>query len=53
MHKVMYREKEGDIVSTRLQKRHIYDFTRYVEKIENEAEDIIDRLNIYIIKGET
>lgn len=65
MHKVMYWEKEGDIVSTRLQKRifrkeglrlsqkrHIYDFTRYVEKIGNEAEDVIDRLNIYIIKRE-
>jgi len=66
MHKVMFWEKEGDIVSTRLQKRifrkeglrlsqkrHIYDFTRYIEKIGNEAEDVIDRLNIYIIKRDS
>ena len=63
MHKVIFWETEGDIVSTRLQKRifrneslrlshkrHIRDFARFIEKIGDEAEDVIDRLSIYIIK---
>ncbi|MBW2544840.1 MAG: DUF47 family protein [Deltaproteobacteria bacterium] len=63
MHKVIFWETEGDIVSTRLQKRifrneslrlshkrHIRDFAKFIEKIGDEAEDVIDRLSIYIIK---
>ena len=63
MHKVIFWETEGDIVSTRLQKRifrdeslrlshkrHLCDFARFIEKIGDEAEDVIDRLSIYIIK---
>ncbi|MBN2539576.1 MAG: DUF47 family protein [Deltaproteobacteria bacterium] len=63
MHKVIFWETEGDIVSTRLQKRifrneslrlshkrHIRDFVRFIEKIGDEAEDVIDRFSIYIIK---
>lgn len=63
MHKVVFWETEGDIVSTRLQKRifrneslrlshkrHLRDFARFIEKIGDEAEDVIDRLSIYIIK---
>ncbi|MEA3486828.1 MAG: DUF47 family protein [Thermodesulfobacteriota bacterium] len=65
MHKVIFWETEGDIVSTRLQKRifrneslrlshkrHLRDFVRFIEKIGDEAEDVIDRLSIYIIKRE-
>ncbi len=65
MHKVIFWETEGDIVSTRLQKRifrnenlrlshkrHLRDFARFIEKIGDEAEDVIDRLSIYIIKRE-
>lgn len=63
MDKVIYWEKKSDAVSTRLQraifrredlrlshKRHIRDFVRFMEKIADEAEDVIDRLSIYIIK---
>ncbi len=63
MDKVIYWEKKSDVVSTRLQraifrheelrlshKRHIRDFVRSMEKIADEAEDVIDRLSIYIIK---
>jgi len=63
MHKVIYWESESDKVSTELQrkifgredlrlshKRHLRDFARYLEKIADEAEDVADRLNIYVIK---
>ena len=63
MDKVIYWEKKSDVVSTRLQravfrhedlrlshKRHIREFVRSMEKIADEAEDVIDRLSIYIIK---
>nr|HOO90581.1 DUF47 family protein [Syntrophales bacterium] len=63
MDKVIYWEKKSDVVSTRLQraiferedlrlshKRHIRDFVRFMEKIADEAEDVIDRLSIYIVK---
>ncbi|MBN2568422.1 MAG: DUF47 family protein [Deltaproteobacteria bacterium] len=63
LHKVVHWEKESDKVSTNLQrkifrredirlshKRHLRDFTRYLEKISDEAEDAADRLNIYVIK---
>jgi len=63
MDKVIYWEKKSDVVSTCLQravfrheglrlshKRHIRDFVRSMEKIADEAEDVIDRLSIYIIK---
>lgn len=63
MDKVTYWEKKSDVVSTRLQraifrhkdlrlshKRHIRDFVRFMERIADEAEDVIDRLSIYIIK---
>ncbi len=63
MHKVIYWETESDKVSTNLQrkifrredlrlshKRHLRDFARYLEKIADEAEDVADRLNIYVIK---
>ncbi|MEA1970046.1 MAG: hypothetical protein U9N37_00300 [Thermodesulfobacteriota bacterium] len=63
MDKVIYWEKKSDVVSTRLQKRifrnerlrlshkrHLRDFARFIEKIGDEAEDVIDRLSIYIIK---
>ena len=63
MDKVIYWEKKSDVVSTRLQravfrhedlrlshKRHLRDFIRSMEKIADEAEDVIDRLSIYIIK---
>ncbi|HOO90579.1 MAG TPA: DUF47 family protein [Syntrophales bacterium] len=62
-HKVIFWESEGDMVSTRLQKRifrnenlrlsqkrHIRDFARFIEKIGDEAEDVIDRFSIYIVK---
>ena len=63
MDKVTYWERKSDVVSTRIQravfrredlrlshKRHIRDFVRFMEKIADEAEDVIDRLSIYIIK---
>lgn len=63
IHKVIYWEKESDKVSTNLQrtifrredlrlshKRHLRDFARYLEKIADEAEDVADRLTIYVIK---
>lgn len=63
LHKAVHWEKESDKVSTNLQrkifrredirlshKRHLRDFARYLEKIPDEAEDVADRLNIYVIK---
>lgn len=63
LHKVSYWESECDKVSTRLQtaifsnndlrlshKRQLQDFARHLEKISDRAEDIADRLNIYVIK---
>ncbi|MBN1829428.1 MAG: DUF47 family protein [Deltaproteobacteria bacterium] len=63
MHKVTYWEKQADVVSTRLQRaifsrqdlrlshrQQIRNFARFMEKISDEAEDVIDRLSIYIIK---
>jgi len=63
MHKVSYWETESDKVSTRIQ-RSIYrdeslqlshrmqlcDLIRHVDKIADRAEDVADRLSIYVIK---
>lgn len=63
LHKVCYWESECDKVSTRLQtaifrkddlrlshKMQQQDFARHLDKIADRAEDISDRLNIYVIK---
>jgi predicted phosphate transport protein (TIGR00153 family) len=63
IHKVSFWEKESDKVSTRLQKAifgrqnlrlshkmHLRFFTKQVDRIADEAEDVADRLNIYVIK---
>lgn len=63
MHKVSYWETESDKVSTRLQRNvfrqkdlrlshrmQLRDFIRHVDKIADRAEDIADRLSIYVIK---
>jgi predicted phosphate transport protein (TIGR00153 family) len=63
IHKVSFWEKESDKVSTRLQqaifgrqdlrlshKMHLRFFTKQVDRIADEAEDVADRLNIYVIK---
>jgi uncharacterized protein len=62
IHKVIFWEKESDKVSTRLQraifgkdlrlshKMHLRFFTKQVDRIADEAEDVADRLNIYVIK---
>lgn len=63
IHKVSYWESECDKVSTRLQtsifgnsdlrlshRMQLQDFARHLEKISDRAEDIADRLNIYVIK---
>ena len=63
LHKVSFWEKESDKVSTRLQKAifgradlhlshkmHLRFFVKLVDRIADEAEDVADRLNIYVIK---
>jgi predicted phosphate transport protein (TIGR00153 family) len=63
IHKVSFWEKESDKLSTRLQKAifdnqsldlsqkmHIRFFAKMVDRIADEAEDVSDRLNIYVIK---
>lgn len=63
IHKVIFWEKESDKVSTRIQraifgredlrlshKMHLRFFVKQVDRIADEAEDVADRLNIYVIK---
>jgi len=63
MHKVSYWETESDRVSTRIQraifkdqdlplshKMQICELVRHVDKIADRAEDVADRLSIYVIK---
>jgi hypothetical protein len=63
IHKVSFWEKESDKVSTRLQKAifvreelrlshrmHLRFFVKQVDRIADEAEDVADRLNIYVLK---
>ncbi len=63
VHKVVYWEKESDKVSTRLQraifsrediglshKMHLRFFVKLIDRIADDAEDVTDRLNIYVIK---
>jgi predicted phosphate transport protein (TIGR00153 family) len=63
IHKVSFWEKESDKVSTRLQraifgrndfqlslKMHLRFFVKQVDRTADEAEDVADRLNIYVIK---
>jgi predicted phosphate transport protein (TIGR00153 family) len=63
IHKVIFWEKESDKVTTRLQraifgrqdlrlshKMHLRFFAKQVDRIADEAEDVADRLNIYVIK---
>ncbi|MBN2439150.1 MAG: DUF47 family protein [Deltaproteobacteria bacterium] len=63
IHKVVFWEKESDKVTTRLQraifgrpnlrlshKMHLRFFAKQVDRIADEAEDVSDRLNIYVIK---
>ena len=63
LHKVSYWESESDKISTRLQtdifakqdlrlshRMQQRDFARSLDKIADRAEDIADKLNIYVIK---
>lgn len=63
IHKVSFWEKESDKVSTQLQraifghgnlhlshKMHLRFFAKQIDRIADEAEDVADRLNIYVIK---
>ena len=63
IHKVAYWEKESDKVSTRLQrvifsrgdirlshKMHLRFFVKLIDRIADEAEDVTDRLSVYVIK---
>jgi len=63
MHKVIYWESESDRVASRLQaaiferndiglchKIQLRDFVRHIDKIADRAEDVADRLGIYVIK---
>jgi predicted phosphate transport protein (TIGR00153 family) len=63
IHKVSFWEKESDKVSTRIQRAifsredlrlshrmHLRFFVKQVDRIADEAEDVADRLNIYVIK---
>ncbi len=63
LHKVSYWESESDKISSKLQtaifrdkelrlshQRQQQDFARHLDKIADRAEDIADRLNIYVIK---
>ena len=63
IHKVSYWEKQSDKVSTRLQrnifrlnelqlshKLQLRDFVIHVDQIADQAEDVADKLSIYVIK---
>ena len=63
IHKVSYWETQSDKISTRLQKNifscqdlqlsqkmQLRDLVRHVDKIADRAEDVADKLSIYIIK---
>jgi len=63
MHKVSYWERQSDKVSTRLQhnifrqnelqlshKLQLRDFVIHVDQIADQAEDVADKLSIYVIK---
>jgi len=63
IHKVPYWESQSDKVATRLQKSifkrddlplsqkmHLRDFVKHVDKIADRAEDVADKLSIYVIK---
>jgi uncharacterized protein len=63
MHKVSFWETEADKVSTRLQRKifrqenmrlshrmQLRNFVRHVDKIADRAEDVADKLNIFVIK---
>ena len=63
LHKVSHWETQSDIVSTRIQKQifnkpdlrlsyrmQLRDFIRHVDKIADRAEDVADKLRIYVIK---
>lgn len=63
LHKVSHWESQSDKVSTRLQKKvftkrdlplsyrmQLRDFIRHVDKIADRAEDVADKLRIYVIK---
>ncbi|MFW2368891.1 MAG: DUF47 domain-containing protein [Desulforhopalus sp.] len=63
LHKVSYWESECDKISSKLQtsifrnkelrlshQRQQQDFARHLDKIADRAEDIADKLNIYVIK---
>jgi predicted phosphate transport protein (TIGR00153 family) len=63
LHKVSYWEKQSDKVSTRLQrnifrqdelqlshKLQLRDFVIHVDQIADQAEDVADKLSIYVIK---
>ena len=63
MHKVSYWEKQSDKVSTKLQrnifrqselqlshKLQLRDFVIHVDQIADQAEDVADKLSIYVIK---
>ena len=62
MHKVLFFEKEGDKVSTRLKmaifageldlahKAQLRNFVEHIDDIADTAEDVADRLAIYAIK---
>jgi len=63
MHKVSYWEKQSDKISTRLQrnifrqnelelshKLQLRDFVIHVDQIADQAEDVADKLSIYVIK---
>jgi len=63
MHKVIYWETESDKISTRVlraifrneeltlcHRAQLRDFVRHIDKIADRAEDVADRLSIYVIK---
>jgi predicted phosphate transport protein (TIGR00153 family) len=63
MHKVSYWEKQSDKISTRLQrtifrkedlrlshKLQLRDFVIHIDQIADQAEDVADKLSIYVIK---
>ncbi len=63
LHKVSFWETEADKVSTRLQRKifrqedmrlshrmQLREFVRHVDKIADRAEDVADKLNIFVIK---
>jgi len=63
IHKVYFYEKEADVISDRIkravfrrtdldlsQKIHLRHFALYIESLSDEAENVADRLAIYVIK---